>query len=442
MAGQVLDELFVDVTARGLQAAQGQITAISDRFRDATAAHRAMRAEMEKAVNAQPTQRASAAASATAPQAQRAAANKAVGDTADKARDAEKQIGGFADKIKGMLGAVATGAAAVAAPLGALTAGIVGMARAGLEGTVQMEMLNNSYKQLAREVAAAVLPAVTMLNSALRSLTQWVRQTGLTGQQVFYILTAAIIGATVAATVLVAVVSLLALAVTAATGGINLLLAAAIGVVAAVGAGLMAGLVAGGAAALSLFSNLRAAFAGLGASLGRLWQAVQPLLTAFGQLAGILIQVFIVEPLVLFIELLTKAVDTVTQLVNAFMKLPLVMGVLGAINRAAGGTPGVGPRRQVALAQTTNYTDAGSAYQSLQEAGLRAGQKDTTPIEKNTSSLDRLTTAIETLASRLPKSPAELGSNVLDMARGGPLAAGNAIGNALPMFGKFLTGGK
>lgn len=347
MAGSVLSELYVDVIARGLQGAMGGISDLQKRIAEAADAGTVLRTGL------------------------------------DTTGLSMKQLGKMAQDFSG---GMVKGAGAIAAPLTAATATITGFAQAGLQGTVQAERLSQAYTEFTRLIAGALLPVIDAISSGLETVNRWLRQAGVTGQQVFLIIAVGIVAATVAATVFLAVVSAIAVAVSVATGGLNVLIGALIGLQMAIAAALVVGAAGAAAGLMSMFEDSRAAVGALVIALGQLWEASQPLLQAGLQLAAGLAKFLIVDRLVMVINVLTAAALVAEKLLKVFLKIKEVVMGLAAIRAIAPGI-GQGKMKEVTLNQTGTENAQGT-FARIQEAVFKAARDN--EEESKDAALERL----------------------------------------------------
>lgn len=357
----VLDTLYVDVVERGLREANRGVSDLQRQLEEAARAGRGLRAEMET--------------------------------TGMSVKQLSKMAQDFSS---GMV----RGATAVVAPLSAATTTIVGLAQAGLQGTMQAERLSRAYTEFTRLIAGALLPVVDAIASGFETVNRWLGQAGVTGQQVFLIVTVGIVAATVAATVFLFVLSGIAVAVTVATGGINALIGAAIGLGLAIDAALVVGAAGALAGLMSLFAESRAAVGALVAALGQLWQAYQPILEAYWQLIAMMAKAFVVDPLVEFINNLTVAALVVEKLLTAFVKIKEVAMLLGRI-KAMAPEIGQGKPKEVTLNQTGTENAQGT-FARIQEAVLKAAPGDEKKDE-HLAQLTKLRIAAESIYNTIEK---------------------------------------
>lgn len=380
----VLDTLYVDVVERGLREANRGVSDLQRQLEEAARAGRGLRAEMET--------------------------------TGMSVKQLSKMAQDFSS---GMV----RGATAVVAPLAAASTTIVGLVQAGLQGTVQAERMSRAYTEFTRLIAGALLPVVDAIASGFETVNRWLRQAGVTGQQMFLIVTAGIVAATVAATVFLFVLSGIAVAVTVATGGINVLIGAVVGLQLAIDAALVVGAAGAIAGLLSLFAESRAAVGALVAALGQLWQAYQPILEANWQLIAATAKAYVVDPLVEFINNLTVAVLVVEKLLTAFVKIKEVAMLLARI-KAMAPEIGQGKPNEVTLNQTGTENAQGT-FARIQEAVLKAGvedEKKDDPAVKQLEILNKTADAIVKAIQPLLNAPKEIGNLVNNVQEGAKVA--------------------
>jgi hypothetical protein len=338
-------------------------------------------------------------------------------------RSAIKGIQGGAETAQAALGSLSNALSGVrnivlstTAPLLAMKAGLLGLAYAGMQGTVEMDMFHRSFQQLTRYIAASFAPILDIVRVGIDKLNAAIRMFGGTGQKVLMVLVAGLIG--LGAVVVAATVGFTAMAmaigvVSAAVGVLNGLMTlfvfleglATAGIAPLIGAAVMlagvqfagsiagitafvGGIAAAGAGLVVFFRDLRQALGALIDAGAQLAQALWPIVKAGLMIAGVLAQAFIVEPLVKFLNILTAIVITVTKLAD---KLIMTVPLLRSLKMAPDA------RTEVMLSQTGTESMQGT-FARVQEAALRAvkdGEKTMSPLEANTAKIEALVNKID-----------------------------------------------
>lgn len=407
---QVLDTLFVDITARGMKEAEQAVTALRERVKDATAAHRAMRAEMDKAASGPQQQRANVdrgaerapgrqtTPTANSPSLQSGPANalQRLAVDATLAATALRQLRGDASGVRvadplsqarrvegavpkarlvdgerrppkdegigGQLKQVGIAFAAV----GAAVAPLIAMIRQGLQGTVELERFSQAMAAVSREVATLIGPPLRMAADMILQAVNVFRQMGPAAQQLL---------------------------------GVFL----GIGVVGQV---------------LS-DPALKSAMTELGAAFSDLMLASRPLINQLAFLTSSLIKVGIVTPLVMFAQLLTVAAHGLARFTEYVVKGMQMFG-LGFTMKTRG------TRDELRLNQT-GTEDAQASFARIQEAVLRAGGGGDTEEVKQTNYLKQIYDDIHDLWEALrPKLKLEDAPRAIANSPPGQFAEGAA----------------
>lgn len=404
---QVLDELFVDITTRGLDAARAVLDGVTGQVREATAAHKQMRAEMDKAVTVRPRgvsespERWARQAQSAAPQPRPMADGIRIQPpprqptpTQQAApRPPQDKPAGLADLLSGksqqseLLG-LAKSFAVVTVAVDALKSAVgsvVSLVKQGFAGTVEAEVWGRAVQQVAREFANFFAPAVRLASDLLNRLTATFRGTGAAGQQLVQLLTP-------------------------------------------LGWALMA----------INDPQVGGAMRQLGWAMGEVVRAAQPLLNALANVGSFLLRAFVIDPLVGFVKTLVVAVELIALMVRGLSDVATAAGRLVGMGRVFD-APKQG-RQEVTLSQTgTESPDA--TFQRIQQSVLKMGlEKQEDPavselkkirefVKKISDFIDNSDTRIKDIRNSPPGQFAE------GAVKGGPL------GPLGPLFGlPFLPG--
>lgn len=270
---------------------------------------------------------------------------------------------------------------------------VMSLARAGFEGTVQLYQYEYAMKLIGREVAGALVPALNLLTSILMSVQRAIASVGPVGQKVF---AAMLVGALA-----------LGAGITVLTGAVTVLVAALV-VLWAVGWPIGVVVLAIAVAALELVAafalvagaiylawtnskEFRNAVLGLKQQFLELLVTLEPVGVLLLKVGAVLLQAFVVEPLIRFISALTLALAILERMAK-------VSGLLKLFpNAAAGG----GSKSSVTLNQTGEESGA-QTFQRIQQEILKMGATDKTPEEKQTNALENIE---KWLIDRFGKAP-------------------------------------
>ena len=258
-------------------------------------------------------------------------------ETMDALRAIQKQADATGEALKRMKGQASSGTGAAASvvspkgaapggvgamigaaagPIGIATAAVAGITLKGLQGTAELEQFGMALTNIAREIGNLVAPALRVVTEMLNRLTQMFRGTGAAGQQL-------------------------------------LMLMSPIGMIFEV---------LGKSSVQGAISNLFRAF-------GTLVTALQPLLNLLANVNDMLIEAFVVGPLLVFVEYLSIAVLVMAELAkNAAKVVQFVAGFAGL------GKLFDAPKR-ARLESTLNQTgteDASGTFQRIQQAIFKA----------------------------------------------------------------------
>lgn len=359
MAGQVLDTLFVDVIARGVQETGQMLRGVTQESERAAASTRKLRdaiRESGQAGRGATTQQggqqsaglsqlavAAVQAAAALRQLRGAATGVRVADPVFQAKRVEGGDGGVkkanlvGDKEDGGLGGQLKQVGVAFAVATAAVAPFVAMIRQGLQGTVELERFGQAVSAVAREMATLIGPPLRMVADVILQAVSIFRQMGPAAQQLL---------------------------------GVFL-----------------------GIGVLSTVLNdpaLRSALNDLGAAFGELMIAAKPLINQLAFLGTSLVKVGIVEPLKAFVMALTFATNALTKLTELSAKGMQAMG-LGITMKTRG------TRDELSLSQTGSE-DAQASFARIQEAVLKAATPGGESEDvKQTNYLEKMATDIHLL---------------------------------------------
>jgi len=346
-------------------------------------------------------------------------------------------MAGFGAAIAG----VAVAANAMAGIVGSAKDRIIGLARAGFEGTVEMNRYQFAMQLLGREVAGAFVPALNLMTSAVKSVTHSLASMGGTGQKVlaavvigFVLITSAVtavlglvIGLTAAVLGLTAAVVALEI-VTWPVSIVILVVAAALAAVVVVVVAVVAAFVAVAGAIYLAYTEskeFRTAVLNLKGQLVALLTALEPVGAALLKVGGFLAQVFVIGPLTNFLD----ALSLIVALLERAVKMSMLLKILP--KDSLGG----GKRTDVTLNQTGEESAAGS-FQRIQQSILKYESPEESEEHKQTDALERIENWLSTRfggqsASLNPPSPGSI-------VGGSSVAGDGSLGGAM----KFYTGGR
>jgi hypothetical protein len=281
-------------------------------------------------------------------------------------------IGGLSTKAMGAIGAaIAVVGWAVQHTMGMVSGlkdTLVGLARAGFEGTVEMYRYDFSMKMLGREVAGALVPVLNLLTSIIKSVTSTIQSFGSVGQKA---LAAFVVG-----------LALLTTSITVLTGVVAVLVVVG-SPVAVVFFAIAAAMTAVGGAvylAWNYSAGFRAAVLNLKSALGDLFTALEPVAGALLKIGVVLLQVFVVQPLINFLNVLAVIVRVLERAVTLATKLSVLRGF-------GGGASDDGKKTNVTLNQTG--TESGEAmFQRIQQEILKLGVGDNDPNERTATATE------------------------------------------------------
>lgn len=177
-------------------------------------------------------------------------------------------------------------AAAGQAAFGMLQRGVVGWVRAGLEGTAQAAMFGHHIQMMSRAIAAIFLPVIDQLVSAVQAVSQWF-QNLTEGQQNLIARVTVAVGVFAAAAVVLPQVATAVGVVVAAVKGLSAVFAGVTGIASGGILPILGLLAAALVAVVGASGDGAGALGGVGKTLGKLWEAVKPVVDAVGDaLAG------------------------------------------------------------------------------------------------------------------------------------------------------------
>ena len=380
MAGQVLDTMFVDVIARGVQETGQMLRGVTQESERAAASTRKLRDAVREAGQAgrgmtgaagagrqttplanSPTMQqagqqagglsqlavAAVQAAAALRQLRGAATGVRVAEPVFQAKRVEGGDGGVkkaklvGDKEDGGLGGQLKQVGVAFAVATAAVAPFVAMIRQGLQGTVELERFGQAVAAVSREMATLIGPPLRMVADVILQAVSIFRQMGPAAQQLL---------------------------------GVFL-----------------------GIGVLSTVLNdpaLRSALNDLGAAFGELMIAAKPLINQLVFLGTSLVKVGIVEPLKLFVMALTFATNVLTKLTELSAKGMQAMG-LGITMKTRG------TRDELSLSQT-GTEDAQASFARIQEAVLKAATPGGESEDvKQTNYLEKMATDIHEMWAAL-----------------------------------------
>ena len=279
-------------------------------------------------------------------------------------------IGGMsAGAMAGIGAAIAITAVAAHHLIGAIGSAkdqIIGLARAGFEGTVEMNRYQFAMQQVGRGVAGAFVPVLNVLTSVLQQVSHALNSMGGTGQKV---LAATVVG-----------IVLLTSSVTALTIAVAALvvIGSPVAVVFFAIAGAMAAV--GGAIYLAWTHSkaFRDAVLTLKAHLGALLTALEPVGAALLKVGGFLAMAFVIEPLIAFLNALT----VIVMLLEKAVKYSMLLKILPKDSLNS-------PRKDVTLNQTGEESAAGS-FQRIQQSILKYETPEESEDKKQSDTLNRI----------------------------------------------------
>lgn len=310
MAGQLLEQLYVDVTARNLQATMRQLKGLARPVDQATDAMRRYKRQIED-VNRTTISGARLQGGGGGVTGLRESAPNLQGQLT--ARGGVGGAGGMAGMASQMRGIATAATGALAA-----VAGLAAIVKQGFSGTTELAMFADTMQYIARELAALFAPALQLATALIRDLLESFRGLGNAGQ-------------------------------------------------------LLLGRISPIGIAMEVLANpaVQSALRQMTAAFGELLTAAQPLLNLFANIGTELLTVFVVEPLVNFVRGLTLVVTGLKEVVKLAVEGAGAIASLFGYQRLMQAAPG--QRRTVTL-NATGTEDAQGTFQRLQQAVLKAGQ--------------------------------------------------------------------
>lgn len=346
---QQLDELYVDVIARGLAEVLAQLRQMQDQLGGVRAAARQMQDGIAD----------SAGRTSTSMNAAGQAAARMRDGVVNAGKSGTTALAGLrqvASLLPGDLGSIVAAAGPVGAAVAAIGAAVA-LVMQGFSGTSEMEQFGQAITMIAREAAALFAPAVQLAADVLKMMVGIFQSTGVAGQQL-------------------------------------------LGRLSPIGA------------AFEVLANpaVQTAFRGLVAAFGQLVQAAQPLLNLVANIGSVLLDAFVVGPLVQFTQALTFTVLLLKEIVITVTRLLGVIPGMNALMQAP-----TAQRRQVTLAQT-GTEDATATFQRIQEAVLRAGGPKSEE-EKQTNYLSEIDAKVQKVMDKFDASIGQVTAIVTFMSQ-------------------------
>lgn len=381
MAGTVLSEQYVDIISRNLKETMDALRSIQRMADEAGVSFRKMRDAASESAGRTSSSLAGAGQAA-------ARMRDGVADAGNRGTASLAGLRQAASMLPGALGSISAAAGPVGVALAAIGAAIA-LVTQGFQGTSEMEQFGQAMTMIAREAAALFAPAVQLAADVLKMMVGIFQGTGVAGQQLLGRLTP--IGA-----------------------------------------------------AFEVLANpaVQTAFRGLVAAFGQLVQAAQPLLNLVANIGSVLLDVFVVGPLVQFTRALTFTVLLLKEIVSTVTRL---VGIIPGLNSLMQSP--AGQRRQVTLAQT-GTEDATATFQRIQEAVLRAGGPKTEE-EKQTNYLSEIDAKVKEIVGKFDASigqvqaivsfVSQLVTNPSAAAQGVQNNAGIGLNLGLSALGGLLT---
>ena len=364
-------------------------------------------------------------------------------------------------QVKSVIDKVSQGFQIALAPAAALTATITGLALAGFQGTVQMQQLQFNFQLMTREIASIMVPVIELVTRMFQRLWMALAKLGGDGQRFLMAIAVGVaavaigLGAVVTtltlvsaaigivigvASVLTVVVGALAAAVTGATGGLNLLLAAFSLLVSvqftAYGAAVVGtmGAISGVIGFVIAYSQeLRSSLWMVIEAFGNLISAAWPIVKVFLAIGAALLDSFVVQPLINFANWLTMILMIAEKLIAKFIAMVPIIGRIASLVNFGGGK-----RTETTLNQTGEESASGS-FQRIQQATLQAtAGAEQSPIEANTDALKAVTEKVDMWIQAIEKVQASAPS--VETITSGATAAASAISSPLGMAISVLRG--
>lgn len=383
MAGDVLAQLYVDVTQRGVEGVGVQLRGIQRQADDTARAVRRMREEIQNVgqVQARPAvlQRGGGGfgnVEMTRP------AQAAGGVIRGPQAVGSGGAGATADAMKGLLGTVGAVTAAVGGLVAAF-APFVALMNQGFQGTVEMEQFGMAVMQVARELAGMFAPVLRVATEFLNTFVGQFRDGG----------------------------TLIQSFALRSMGAFGLL--------------------------AEVFTNpqVLSAMRQLLAAFGQLNQALAPIRTILFNISTEFLRLFVIEPLVKFLNGLTLVALMMERVARgAGMVASAVAQAVGAgkLNEAVSG-----PRREVRLNQT-GTEDANGTFQRIQQAVLKAAMPDEESVDPNLEELKRLTAIVDGISKWVQQRFQQAKDDIdrpIAMIQGGAAGAGATPGLAAGVLG-------
>lgn len=366
----VLDTLFVDVIARGFDELERRSAGVVRAAREVARGYDSARQAAEAAAG--PARR-------MADQVERAnrgihgpSMARSASDPLMPVRQAAPTTGGLRVPPQASSGASGAGGAANAmAQLGQVTAAagaaaaaiapLVMLVRQGFQGTAEMERFGQAMMAVAREAASLFAPALQLASDLVFGLVSAFRSLGPQGQELISMFS-----------------------------GIGI------------------------AAMVLADPGIQSALKDLGASMGDMLIAARPLINQLAAIGTTLIKVFAVEPLKMFIQVLTATVQLMERFATMAVRGARMLGLDWGMERQGG------PRREVTLNQTGSESAEGT-FARIQEAVLKSGVPS--DAQKQINHLG----AIEKEVTKIYQFISKFKQKIDDAGQGAERVAGDAL---------------
>lgn len=271
-----------------------------------------------------------------------------------------------------------------------LKSSMIGLARQGFEGTVELNRYNFAMKLISREVAGALVPVLNLMTDALDTVRRSLAAVGGTGQRMF----AAILVGVVLLSSSISVLTLLAAGLVIAMSPILVAFFATAGALAAFAGAIYL--------AYQNSAPLRGAITDLRTAFAQLVQSLEPIGVVLLAIGQFILKAFIIDPLVRWIDRLTVALKILERVSNIVTRI----AGIGSLK-----LPG-SEKTSVSLNQTGTESAEGT-FQRIQQAILQAGtttneEKQTNFLESIDAKIGRIEAFIEPLVNRIPPNPGQL----------------------------------
>lgn len=333
---------------------------------------------------------------------------KGLKQASDEIRGMQKSM----HAAQGMASAFSSGVMALATPLkymagiaGGVAASFTALAYKGFEGTTQMYLFTRQSTLLGREIAAILMPILDLMTRVLSRVVDYFRNLSATGQRVWLILilvatgASALVGAGIAVIAVITgiIAGLIGLAaaiifimaeIDTATGGLYtgvLIIGAAVTAI----TGLFTAVAGGGAVGASTFAafavsseKVRAAFAGVADAFMRLFSAAEPMLTRLLYLFVLIIEIGM-NPMIAALTTIEVMLILIERVANRLANNPF----LSKLGKYADKQLGIGSdqSRNTVTPNKTGTESAESKYDRIQEEIYRITSGDKGSPEERTA---------------------------------------------------------